>query len=268
MKKTVIALSLAALSLPALAQDKKAPEPDFTISGNFGITSDYRFRGISQSDKKPAVQGGIDLAHKSGLYVGNWNSSVSDFASPFGSGIEMDLYGGFKTEVFGIALDLGTIYYYYPGAQTSTTDTKNPVNTQEAYLGVGWGPVSLKTSYTMTDRYFGLGKDNNTTLQTGANPSAKGTLYYDLSFAQEIAPKLTVKAHAGFTSLKNKAADLDLIQDYSLGLAYDLDGWVLGLNVYTVSGLSTDAKAWFTTADGRNTKLYGSGAAFSLTKAF
>jgi len=268
MKKTILALSLAALSLPALAQGKK-PEPEYTFTGNFGVTSDYRFRGISQSDKKPAIQGGIDFAHKSGLYLGNWNSSVSDFAAPLGSGIEMDFYGGYKTEVMGIGLDLGSIYYYYPGAQISDTNTKNPVNTQELYVGLGWGPVSFKTSYTMSDRYFGLGKDADVSLQTGANPSAKGTLYYDLSFAKEIAPKLTVKAHAGFTSLKNKEAELDLIKDYSIGVAYDMDGWVVGVNYFTVSGLSTDAKNWFISSrDGRRTALYGKGAAISLTKTF
>ncbi|MBU3725565.1 MAG: hypothetical protein FGM18_08660 [Burkholderiaceae bacterium] len=269
MKKTVIALALCAAALPALAQEKKAPEPDFTISGNFGLTSDYRFRGVSQSDKKPAIQGGVDFAHKLGFYLGNWNSSVADFASPYGSGIEMDFYGGFKTEIVGISLDLGTIYYYYPGAQTSDTDTKNTVNTNELYLGLGWGPISLKTSYTLSDRYFGIGKDGFTDLQRSATSSSKGTLYYDLSLAQEIAPKLTLKVHAGFTDLKDRVADLGMIKDYSIGLAYDIEGWVLGLNYYTVTGLNADAKGWYSsTIDGRSTKLYGNGAAVSLTKTF
>jgi uncharacterized protein (TIGR02001 family) len=267
MKKTILALSLAALSVPALAQGKK-PEPEYTISGNFGLTSDYRFRGISQSDKKPAIQGGIDFAHKSGLYAGNWNSSVSDFASPRGSGIEMDFYGGYKAEVMGIGLDLGTIYYYYPGAQTGAANFKNPVNTHEVYIGLGWGPLSLKTSYTLSDRYFGLGKDADTTLQRSANSSAKGTLYYDLSFSKEVAPSLTLKAHAGFLDLNDKEAGLDYIQDFSVGLAYDMSGWVIGLNYYGTSGLSADAKAFFTTLDGRNSLLYRNGAAVSLTKTF
>ncbi|MFN4901297.1 MAG: TorF family putative porin [Betaproteobacteria bacterium] len=267
MKKTILALSLAALSVPALAQGKK-PEPEYTISGNFGVTSDYRFRGISQSDKKPAIQGGIDFAHKSGLYLGNWNSSVSDFAAPRGSGIEMDFYGGYKTEVLGIGLDLGTIYYYYPGAQTTATNFKNPVNTHEIYVGLGWGPVSFKTSYTMSDRYFGLGKDNDTSLQRNATSTAKGTLYYDISLAKEVASGLTVKAHAGFLDLNDKEAGLDYIQDFSVGVAYDMSGWIVGLNYHGVSGLSADAKTFFTTLDGRNTLLYRNGVSLSLTKAF
>ena len=95
MKKTVLAITLAALTLPALAQDKKAPEPEFTISGNFGLFSDYRFRGVSQTDKKPAAQGGFDLAHKSGIYVGTWTSNVSQWTAT-GASQEIDLYGGFK----------------------------------------------------------------------------------------------------------------------------------------------------------------------------
>ncbi len=268
MKKTILALSLAALSVPALAQGKK-PEPEYTISGNFGVTSDYRFRGMSQSDKKPAIQGGLDFTHKSGVYIGNWNSSVADWAAPRGSGIEMDVYGGYKTEVLGIGLDVGAIYYYYPGAQVSATNFTNPVNTQEAYIGFGWGPVSFKTSYTLSDRYFGLGKGGgDTSLQRSANSTAKGTLYFDLSLAKEISPGLTVKAHAGFLDLNDKEAALDYITDYSIGLAYDMGGWVLGASFFNTSGLSPDAKTWFTTSDGRNTKLYGSGFNLSLTKSF
>ncbi|MFZ9841834.1 MAG: TorF family putative porin, partial [Burkholderiaceae bacterium] len=68
MKKTLLAVALASslTSFGAVAADK-APEPDFSISGNFGFTSDYRFRGVSQTNKGPAAQGGFDLAHKSGF---------------------------------------------------------------------------------------------------------------------------------------------------------------------------------------------------------
>ena len=138
MKKTILALSLAALSVPALAQGKK-PEPDFTITGNAGVFSDYRFRGISQTRLAPAFQGGFDFAHKSGLYFGNWNSNVSSEQFYDGAGLEMDFYGGFKSEVAGIGIDIGAIYYYYPGARihTSTSSTKlDDFNNQEVYLGL------------------------------------------------------------------------------------------------------------------------------------
>jgi uncharacterized protein (TIGR02001 family) len=267
MKKTILALSLAALSVPALAQGKK-PEPEYTISGNFGLTSDYRFRGISQSNRKAAVQGGIDFAHKSGLYLGNWNSSISEWAAGESSGIEMDFYGGFKTELMGVALDFGAIHYNYPNGNAPNTangsTSKNNFNTTEGYFGFGYGPVSLKTSYTTTSHYFGLGKSADTTLTT----DAKGTMYYDLSFAKEIAPKLTVKLHYGLLDLKKPVGTLKEITDSSIGIAYDLDGWVLGLTAFNTSGTNAAAKAWFTSGDGRNTKLYSSGAAITLSKTF
>lgn len=281
MKKTLIALSLATMSLPALAQDKKAPAPDFTISGNFGLTSDYRFRGISQSNKKPAIQGGVDFAHKSGLYLGNWNSSVSEWTAPNSGGIEMDIYGGFKTEIAGIGLDLGAIYYYYPGAKwgsntpaanvpAGASTTSNHWNTREIYIGLGYGPLSFKTSRTMGDRYFGLGKGNDTSLQRNTTSSSKGTLYYDLTFAQEVASKTTLKVHAGLLDLNNRASGVGTIKDYSVGVFYDFEGWVFGLSYVTTSGVSssTAATTFFTTTDGKNTKLYGSTGILSLTKAF
>ena len=118
-----IAAAFAALSGNALAQTAapaaapaaaKAPEPDYTLSGNLGIFSDYRFRGVSQTNKLPAIQGGVDLALKNGLYLGNWNSNV-DSTMYNGASIEMDFYGGYKATFGDFGLDVGGIYYYYPG---------------------------------------------------------------------------------------------------------------------------------------------------------
>jgi uncharacterized protein (TIGR02001 family) len=271
MKKTLVALFLAAMTLPALAQDKKAPEPDYTITGNAGIFSDYRFRGISQSDKDPAIQGGVDFAHKSGVYLGNWNSSVSDWAGTVhGSGIEMDFYGGFKTEVAGVGLDFGAIYYYYPGAKHTTT-TLNPVNTREIYLGAGYGPFSVKISRTISDRYFGIGKENDTSLMKSASSSAKGTMYYDLSFSKEIADKTTLKIHAGLLDIANRNTATSTIKDFSVGVSYDLSGWILGLTYADTSGINTSVERTFftnTNTTGRSVKLYEGAAILSLTKTF
>ena len=79
------------------------------------IVSDYRFRGISQTYDGPAIQGGFDYAHASGIYLGNWNSNVARRrCSRGGSGIEMDFYGGWKKSLRRHRLDVGAIYYYYP----------------------------------------------------------------------------------------------------------------------------------------------------------
>ena len=112
MKKSLLALAvLAALTpLHSNAQTAAAPaaEPASPLTGNLAIVSDYRFRGISQSYRLPAVQGGIDYAHSSGFYLGNWNSSVSGNQYPNGASLEMDFYGGFKIPLAdAITLDLG-----------------------------------------------------------------------------------------------------------------------------------------------------------------
>jgi uncharacterized protein (TIGR02001 family) len=261
MRKTAIAIALAAASataIPAYA--------DAGLSGNFSVTSDYRFRGVSQSNLKPAVQGGIDYNFSNGFYVGNWNSSVSEWTAPNGGGIEMDFYGGYATELGAVGVDLGAVYYYYPGAKLGGGDSKNYWNTQEIYLGLSYGPLSLTTSYTLSDRYFSIGQDGFTDLQNGVNPSAKGTLYYDLGFEYEIAPKTTLTAHAGFLNLKNKAGKT--LKDYSIGLAYDLgDNWSAGLTFYKTSldSLAKDS-LFFEDVDGK--KLYKSGAAVSISKTF
>src|SRR5690606_38940364 len=115
MKRSLPALSVAVLA--AIAASAHAEPTDlgagFSLSGNAAIVSDYRFRGYSQTNFRPAVQVGFDLAHSSGFYLGNWNSNVSDFVFPEGN-LEMDFYGGWKGELgHGLGLDVGALYYYY-----------------------------------------------------------------------------------------------------------------------------------------------------------
>jgi uncharacterized protein (TIGR02001 family) len=107
---------------PAAAQDE-----DSTLgipgefSANVAITTDYRFRGITQSDENPAIQGGFDynigVAEDIGIYAGVWASSV-DFNDGDQASIEVDYYGGVTAEFVGIGLDVGLIYYTYPGASS------------------------------------------------------------------------------------------------------------------------------------------------------
>ena len=73
---TALAQTPAPAATPPAAEPAK-PEPDWTFTSNIGLYSQYVFRGISQTDEKPAVQGGFDLGHKSGFYVGTWASNIS-----------------------------------------------------------------------------------------------------------------------------------------------------------------------------------------------
>ena len=89
MKKSLIALALvSAFAAPAFAEEA-APTPEHTLTGNVGLFSSYRFRGIDQTFGKPALQGGFDYTHSSGVYVGNWNSNVSSGAG-FPDGFAVD----------------------------------------------------------------------------------------------------------------------------------------------------------------------------------
>ena len=111
-KSTVLGLSailLASTAVPAFAQEAESSS-GITVSGNAAVTSDYRFRGVSFSDGDIAIQGGIDVAHESGFYIGTWGSSIEDSAT-FGH-TELDVYGGWSGEVAsGITFDVGLLEY-------------------------------------------------------------------------------------------------------------------------------------------------------------
>jgi uncharacterized protein (TIGR02001 family) len=253
MKKTLVALSLAAMAIPALAQ-QKAPEPDLTLEGNFGIVSDYRFRGISQTDKKPAAQGGFDLGHKSGLYAGVWTSNVSQWTAG-GASQEIDVYAGYKLGLpMGIEADLGYIRYEYPG---NTAGNK----TREFYFGLSYGPLSYKASRTTTN-WFGYapiaGVDDGIL-------GKKGSMYHDLSFEYGLTEKITLSAHLGLQKVKGTNADF---KDYSVGASYEIgDGYSVGLTATKTSFDSSDARDnWF--VGGSGVKLYESAVVASISKSF
>ena len=130
-------LAASAMSTPALAQD--APSGPITVSGDVSLVSDYRFRGISLSNEKVEVQGGLTVSHESGFYVGTWASGLPD--SPTYGKVEVDLYGGFATEIApGTSIDIGAIYYWYPDGK----DAFGPVDYVEIIgkLSHDIGPVS------------------------------------------------------------------------------------------------------------------------------
>ncbi len=226
MKTHALALvALAAIgAAPAFAQTAAAPAaptPDWAFTANVGLFSDYRFRGISQTNRNPAIQGGFDLAHSSGFYVGNWNSNV-DSAQYTGANAEMDFYGGYKHSFDGgFGIDVGAIYYYYPGSGANST-TK--INNTELYIGGSWGPLSLKYNYAVSD--FFSAADSN------------GSSYIDLGFNYDLGNNFGVVAHYGYQTLKGAARvpeingptpGPDNISDWKLGGTYTVDGWVIGL---------------------------------------
>ena len=235
MKKSLLILALLSAGL-VQAQ----------VTTNLGATSDYRFRGISQTQNAPALQGGIDYADKSGVYIGNWNSSVSSQLYTNGSGLESDLYAGYKKEVVGVTLDVGSYNYFYPRASVGSTN----YNTKEVYVGAAKGPVSVKVSQSLSD-YF-------------ATSNSKGTRYYQADVTFPIAgTKASVLAHAGKTDIANNTT-LDYT-DYNFGVGYNIAGFDVTAKYYTNSNKTTT----FETANTLNgQKLYKNAAVLSVSKTF
>ena len=230
MKKSIIAAALLAASITAQAE----------TSANLSLSSDYRFRGISQTQLDPAIQGGLDYSHSSGAYVGTWASNVSKAFYPGGKGQEIDVYGGYRTEVAGLGIDVGVLRYNYPSTTTN-------FNTNEVYAGVSKGPVSLKVSQSTTD-YFGTA-------------DSKGTRYYDLGVSVP-AGDFTVTAHAGYTDVANQTTND--YSDYSIGISREVAGVTVGAKWFT-NNLTSDYQA-ANTVEGKS--LYKDGFVFTVAKTF
>jgi len=215
-KGAAVTAAAALLATAALAQ---TAEPASPLVVNLSLTSNYKFRGQDQDQSKtrtikPALQGGVDYAFANGFYLGNWNSTI-DWTRYLPSGdnsrLEVDLYGGYKFKAGPLDLDVGALTYLYPGATGA--------NTTELYLGGAFGPVSAKYSRTVSKGYFGLGKEY-------LIGEGKGTNYFSVGLAQEIAPNTTFKASLGFTDFTSatNTAGLPDYTDYNIGASYDFGG--------------------------------------------
>ena len=144
--KSLPVLCIVMVGSGAFAQTKP-PEPDYTLAYNVGVVSDYRFRGLTQSRFDPALQGGIDFAHKSGFYLGAWASSIKWIKDAGGNAdAEIDLYGGYKGSVSDMGYDLGVLTYQYPSNRLTPS-----ANTTELYgaLTVGRDSAVVGLKYSI-----------------------------------------------------------------------------------------------------------------------
>lgn len=275
------ALALAASSLlatAAFAQTAPAAAPEASpITANVTVVNDYRYRGISQSNFKPAIQGGFDYAHESGFYIGNWNSSISWIsdaytstgslasANPTGqsvsSSIEMDFYGGFKKELIGegFASDFGILQYYYPTSGLPN-GAINP-NTTELYAAQNFtfGPVTgfAKFSYALTNTF--------------GNGNSKGSYYPDLTVNYDTGVwGLSLNGHVGYQYISGTPAGATVSNstlysytDWKAGITKDFGGGLSGSLAY----VGTNANlAGYYSPQGKN--LGRSTGLVSLTKTF
>lgn len=217
------------------------------VTGNLGLTTDYRFRGISQTQNGLAVQGGVDYAHSSGFYVGNWNSSVSSQLFNGAAGVESDLYAGYKTEVTkGVTLDVGTMNYLY---SKSFNPSGPAYTTNEVYAGVTYGPVTGKISYALSD-YFGLANSD-------------GTVYYQADVNYPLRKEIVGNFHIGRTDFKNHNSVN--YTDIKIGATYNLNGWMIGGHFYTNVKTGSNFNSFNTVAGER---LYKDTFVISVAKSF
>lgn len=189
MRWSIVLLAAGALCVEA--EQGWSQEAAEWFTGNVAVASDYAFRGISQTGAEPAIQGGMDLVHPIGLYLGTWGSSVNfgeELASGARAQMELDVYGGLRKSIPALAdFDLGAVGYLYPGAAGSRN-----YNFVEFGLGASrtFGGVSGGASVKYSPDFF----------------AASGTaIYYGAQLSVPIS-FVTLSGSAGHQSIEDNAA--------------------------------------------------------------
>jgi uncharacterized protein (TIGR02001 family) len=271
MRKSLITTAvLGALAAPSFvfAADA-APVSNLTVAYNVGLYSQYIFRGLTQTDRKPALQGGVDLTHSSGFYLGAWGSNISWLRDKYGVGqtdeaetfyksggnLELDLYGGFRTELgkSGVGIDLGALQYWYPGSERgrSTGAGYAKANTTEVYGALSYGWLQGKVSVVTSDDAWGWGKTASVT------KDASGTYYAELNATLPIGEWVGGGAFSGLTGIahiarqefNNNEVFLASYTDYKLGLQKAFEN---GVNVGAYWTDTNGAKNASWTYNGKN----------------
>ncbi|QWD96516.1 TorF family putative porin [Polynucleobacter sp. MG-6-Vaara-E2] len=289
---------LTGLSTVAFAADEPAAEVEVSpITANVTVVNDYRYRGISQSNFKPAIQGGFDYAHESGFYIGNWNSSISWISDAYGPAggvggktsagskvsapIEMDFYAGFKKEFIGegFATDLGVLQYYYPssGIPNSGGAFANP-NTTEIYAAQNFtfGPLSgfAKVSYAVSTLFGTVNStgsyypDLTVNYDTGVwGLALNGHIGYQYVAGNQPGASVAPTNYVGQSIANVSNSTLSSYTDWKLGVTKDFGGGLSGAIAYVGTNAATYKGAYsYVSPSGNN--LGKSTGLISLTKTF
>jgi uncharacterized protein (TIGR02001 family) len=287
MRKSLITTAvLGALAAPSFvfAADA-APAPDLTVAYNVGLFSQYIFRGLTQTNNNPAVQGGIDLTHSSGFYLGAWASNVNwtvDSTYYTSGSLEVDLYGGYRYNFgdSGLGIDVGALQYLYPGSLAKDSGvTKPDANTTDIYGAVNYKWLQAKISSVVSDHAWTVGYYG-----TGSNKGedARGTYYAELNanapvgewIGGDLLSGVTVIAHAArqeFSGSKLNSGqgfknDEYSYSDYKLGLQKSFSNGV-NVGAYWTKATTKDA-AWTYTASGKTNNLGDDTGTVYLQKTF
>ncbi len=232
MKTKLVVFGVAsAIAAPLFVGEAVAapPTPEHSFTGNVTLASEYLYRGIAQTRGKPAIQGGLDYAHKSGLYAGVWASSItwiSDATAGASAGVEIDVYGGYKgsiTDDFGY--DVGVLTYNYPGTGKPAGNARP--DTTEVYGALSWKWLTIKYSQT-TGSLFGWTKPDG--------GKTKGSGYLELNAAYDLGNGWGINGHIGRQTVKGFSNAS--YSDYKVGVTKDL-----GFGTVGIAYSDTNAKA-------------------------
>ena len=291
LQKTAISAAAVALltgltSVAAFAEDAPAPEVS-PITANVTVVNDYRYRGIDQSNGKPAIQGCNDYAHERGLNIVNWNSSISWVGDNYKTSggvatsapIEMDFYGGFKKELIGegFASDVGVLQYYYPNSGLALSSQQANPNTTEIYVAqnftfgalTGFGKVSYAVStlfgtINSTGSYY---PDLTVNYDTGVFGIAlNGHVGYQYVAGNQPNSGTSFGANGvAVNGLSNST--LYSYTDWKLGLTKDFGGGLSGSVAYVGTNAATYKGSYaYASPTGKNTGR--ATGLVSLTKTF
>lgn len=283
MKYQIACAALALMSAaPAFAQEE--PASPVTVSGSVGLVSDYRFRGVSQSDKAMAVQGGITATHESGAYVGTWASNLAGWGTFGGAGIELDLFAGYAVPLNETTtLDVGLTWYMYPSG-ADETDFAEPYVKLSSQLG----PVKglLGVAYAPKQQALGKWYNSADSYATGIPdaPGKKNDNFYiwsDVSGAIPNTP-VSLKAHLGWSKGNSglgpngtSVAPTGKYLDWMVGADFAIPGTPLTLGVaYVDTDIARVEQTYLrpnlsvADADNAGKSIVGSQVVFSLSAAF
>lgn len=227
-----VAMSALAVSAPAFAQEEEAESGPITITGGITGVSDYRFRGVSLSDKDFAIQPTLTVKHESGFYVGVWGSNLAENA---GDDIEVDLYAGFSGGDT-VTYDIGATYYVYPGVSSF-----NYVEFT-GKLGTTVGPATIGGQLSYVPSQDNTGNTDNIYVGTNATIALPDS---PISIVGSVGLE-----DGAFTGGSSKL-------DWSLGLTANVAGFTLG-----ASYVDTDRQSTFAFKDS------SAGVVFSLAYFF
>lgn len=187
-----------------------------TISGGATVISDYRFRGISQSNRRAAIQGTATISHKSGFYASVWGSSIDDYIAD--NGTELDFVGGYKRNIGRSTVDVGVTYYHYPNSTFQFSDFYEVYGSLSHTLG----PVTGKVSVIYAPKQQALSVD-------GVNKEDSLYVGGDLSAGIPQTP-ISLNAHVGRSFEKSYLTFGQKYTDWSLGATYTWRNLALGVS--------------------------------------